>query len=643
MIFPIEDFYIESSNSKNTVRLQAKLENSASEIFKPGESRVYSTSVDNGSAGASQYFKRIGNNRVIDHFPGYATQGGHFSLVQNSAEPGTSEISASFSSPANLQFTQAVSMIGQRFNMQNQSYNTPSNRILIEPTTTTALLSDVAGSFNEQPFASMTIGLRNIETTNTPTKGYINNKPVLHGSPVNGDAALEDSSHDIRIDSISNYNTGEAPDSDIDLSFGKDQSGYLATSHQSGSGIPRLAVTELPTQSLHSLCELQHFDIGYYNPRPPRVFNAIGNSHATPKMQSNEVRAAGDDQSYDHSYVSNHILFDDWIISSIAPKDVNDSSSLEDILTDYLSGNSTLRNSSYINPTPLSQSEASSLASSYVNDSTSYSNVTSEIEVEGMFNINSTSVEAWKAVLKNSRNASVPKAVIDPSVSDSWSTVLDSSVTFPFPRTLTLGDDTITPGDTGLLMRSPVFNEAHIDALATAIVEQVRKRGPFLSLSEFINRQLSSDDDLALAGAVESALMELANSGAANPYADIQAAYPQQAGTFTDTFAYPLAAQGSAVYGYPGWARQADILRSIAPVLSARDDTFKIRAYGNSVDASTGKINAQAWCEVTIQRRAEYVDTTDQKSLNRPTEPINQLQGRKFEIVSFKWLSPDEV
>ena len=196
------------------------------------------------------------------------------------------------------------------------------------------------------------------------------------------------------------------------------------------------------------------------------------------------------------------------------------------------------------------------------------------------------------------------------------------------------------------------LSDEQVRALATEIVEQVKARGPFLSLSEFMNRRLSSDRSLARVGAVEAALNELAGRGSGNPknpFADIQSYFTETV-TVPPGVTYPFveAAEGNIAYGFPGWMRQADVLRPIAPILSARDDTFVIRAYGESKDPLTGKAQAGAWCEAVLQRRADYVDAINDEAIILPSEAtltseINKRFGRRFVILSFRWLSKDEV
>ena len=78
-------------------------------------------------------------------------------------------------------------------------------------------------------------------------------------------------------------------------------------------------------------------------------------------------------------------------------------------------------------------------------------------------------------------------------------------------------------------------------------------------------------------------------------------------------------------------------------MLSARDDTFTIRTYGDA-RSPNGQILARAWCEATVRRTRDFVDPRDPAdSLEAPEQNANLLFGRRFKIISFRWLSPDEV
>jgi hypothetical protein len=52
--------------------------------------------------------------------------------------------------------------------------------------------------------------------------------------------------------------------------------------------------------------------------------------------------------------------------------------------------------------------------------------------------------------------------------------------------------------------------------------------------------------------------------------------------------------QGFGSTGIPAWLTQSDVLRVTGPFISARSDIFRLRAHGETQDAS-GKIIALAW------------------------------------------------
>ena len=62
----------------------------------------------------------------------------------------------------------------------------------------------------------------------------------------------------------------------------------------------------------------------------------------------------------------------------------------------------------------------------------------------------------------------------------------------------------------------------------------------------------------------------------------------------------------TAGLGAPGIVTQMDVLNSVGPNLTARSDTFVVRAYGEAHDDS-GNVIGKAWVEVVVQRTSEYV------------------------------------
>ncbi len=98
----------------------------------------------------------------------------------------------------------------------------------------------------------------------------------------------------------------------------------------------------------------------------------------------------------------------------------------------------------------------------------------------------------------------------------------------------------------------------------------------------------------------------------------------------------PAGEAGQLLQGAPGFVTQGDLLAMIGPALTARGDTFKIRAYGDS--SGVGDADARAWLEAVVQRIPEPV-TPDSSDEWRPTDSF----GRRFKVVSVRWLTPEEI
>ncbi|MBK1827896.1 hypothetical protein [Haloferula rosea] len=445
-------------------------------------------------------------------------------------------------------------------------------------------------------------------------------------------------------------------------------SGYIVSGVKAGNGLTRCVMAELPTRPLQSLAQLQHFDARNNNPIPPFQFNLIGNSSAHPLFAPDSLFVQTDYNNgmcNDDAYFLNNMLFDDWFFSSVA-NDYRDFSnrtdrSISNVYQEHLEGTQPLPNRFYI-PAPgadlptVTEAVQKATSTSKDRDTNKYSfqTIASKFEVEGMFNINSVSLDAWRALLRQAKDLEVPY------LDSKGNTNEGAPSSFSYPRTSIAGDRST---DSNSSESNPLYSaaaefaghrtltEEQIDALAEEIVEQIRQRGPFLSLSEFVNRQVSSDKDLAIAGTIQKALDNLSQrSSGENPYrvlqeesVEITSAPPGNA-----DYKFPEAALGSSAFGVPGWIRQADILTPIAPIISARDDTFTIRAYGDARDPNdANKILAKAWCEVVVKREASFVDSADDATVlphsTEMTSDVNKRFGRRFQVVSFRWLKQEEV
>jgi hypothetical protein len=268
--------------------------------------------------------------------------------------------------------------------------------------------------------------------------------------------------------------------------------------------------------------------------------------------------------------------------------------------------------------------------------------------VEGAFNVNSTSVEAWKVFLSSLKGKKIAYLDKDKSLTGGINFEEATAEGTPVGSTSLPNGEPVKgssddPADTGQWSSWRELTDTEIEELATAMVKQVKLRGPFLSLSEFVNRRLDSGNtQLSVKGALQAALDDTSVSINAGFRSSIRQFSQAERGTMRPAF--PEALEGPVAYGSSAYVDQADILRNFAAQLTPRGDTFVIRTYGDSLDAA-GNVVARAWCEAIVQRVPEYFDSTDGPHLKQSAlkSAANKTFGRKFQIVGFRWLNSSEV
>lgn len=446
----------------------------------------------------------------------------------------------------------------------------------------------------------------------------------------------------------------------------------------------RRTVLFSPPSELVSLAQLQHADLtgdDYFASVGHQPGNAVGNSYASPFLpRVNSVKARTDftitgfrEQTsattnyYDISYLLNAALWDTYFFSTVPE-----------------TGPAQPLNPAMVKVDPEDNS----------NDLRDPLQAAGHLLVNGSHNVNCTDKDAWKALLASS------KYLKHPADGGSGSEVI-------FPRSLEQPANASLPptgSEEDSFAGFRKLNDAELDAVATELARQVRLRGPFVSISQFVNRSLvsltqgnvASPQMQGRSGALQAALdlggvnispdgtksafssipnlnyerVNLQADGGRVPRADLvggattelpssgtdgvwpPTSYDKNPGSVAGILADKemltqprfRTEQGFRSTGIPGWLTQADILQVIGPVISARSDTFRIRAYGECLDPVNGTPVARAWCEAIVQRMPEYVDGTDSMT-ERPSDlsPVNAKFGRRFQTVSFKWLSPDEI
>ena len=400
----------------------------------------------------------------------------------------------------------------------------------------------------------------------------------------------------------------------------------------------------------------------------PNTLQAIGNSYAHPQIPANlayttvartftTVPNGTQNQTFaDHSYLANKALWDEYFFSSITPQrsqveafEASDRT-VDEVANDFFFENNPLPNRRI---TPYMANMNDSKLADMMAKKNDFQNgladeIAAHLMVSGPFNINSTSVEAWKIFFSSLKKKPVVYLDEDDAMKGRDPILAKGHEGVPIGQTGLGGGPPYSgspdsPRDANQWTSARSLTDTEIEELAEAMVKQVKLRGPFLSLSEFVNRRLdSAKPELAVKGALQSALDD--------PEVSINSAFRTKDRKFSASEvssmspAFPLAAQGPIAYGSSAYIDQADVLRGFAEQITPRGDTYVIRTYGDSIDAG-GKVAARAWCEAVVQRVPEYVDGKDEPFVKAAAlaSDSNKSFGRKIQIISFRWLNSSEV
>ena len=433
-------------------------------------------------------------------------------------------------------------------------------------------------------------------------------------------------------------------------------------------GVKNPVLLELPTAPVLSMGKFQHANLGVHAHMPAL---AVGNSLASPYVDSTktinyfENRYKQSRAFYDLSYLMNEVLWDGYFLSSYSlPYDVeNDDFNEVDTHVsstfDAFAGNSNSLPNPRMRLLPYGTESIRDIRDKLFNgnriEPEGYQRAAENLLVAGSFNVNSTSVEAWRAVLSGARDFAIYQsgevAPTQPSVGATPFSRLSQPVSGESDGT----DSTAPTTWSGFR----ALSDSEINSLAVAIVDELKirvaaKGHPYLSIADFINRELSA----GASGRVGLLQAAIDKAGFNTDLKSGSAAITQASLEATATGVFPFASNilqadgssASANQAAPTYLMQADILQAIGSFINVRSDTFRIRSYGESKDMLTGEVHSKVFIEAIVQRlpvpaTPDSVATPDSiKFWNVHDSSGKPLPfGRRFKILSIRQLPIEEV
>jgi len=467
-------------------------------------------------------------------------------------------------------------------------------------------------------------------------------------------------------------------------------------------GVTAAVYAEIPFAPPLSLAQYAHANFGLRDQEP--LFQ-IGSSFA-PLNTYNSVTYYSDPScavtGHDHAWMANAAIFDRFFLSGAAPVNARDrfateTKSLNAVLDDFATGAGRLANPR----TRLFASRDPGVVRAMLGN---HRRIAGTILSDGTFNVNSTSVDAWAALLASAKrnalgaandlqpgadkNARFPRAVRADDAEYNYRSALNDK------RAWT-GLATLDDAQIRLLAKSIVdetrtrirYNHRYQYGIKNGLDVHyvIKNRGvevplPYIGLSQFVNRFNCGayPNQVSWQGCLQNAILRADVDGAnlsnrsspltPAPVYDSAKLTPGTANSGPGLIPYVFqpasvvatdprnnANKGHGLRAAPTSLTQADILAAVGSSLSTRSDTFVIRCYGDSTETlDSSRAAAGCWIEAVVQRIPEFCDPSQppETEVCRPSDgqlhnpalsPINRTLGRRFVILSARVLAPKDL
>jgi hypothetical protein len=510
----------------------------------------------------------------------------------------------------------------------------------------------------KKPFAMLEMSARTTKDELTDSKPWLYNNFVVEGAEQNSrNVGLTHQSYDLRFIPMTSFT--DFPDG-IAIDPGSNR-GYFGPSDSAAEGSSFVNMLHVPLAPAASLGDFVPANLASGS-LLPRVVHPFGNSRAHPLIPSNQITNSSGGTMLDHSYLLNDGLWDTYYFSSFtAYGGVNggvmpETKSLKEVITGVFDGTKPALNSRIIPAVPVGDASKAAQDLAALPDIERARTTAKHVAVSGSFNLNSTSVEAWRAVLSSLRDRAIHGLKLDAT----GAALSKENYQNPNETPLARVSKPLAGSNPASHLRWAGFRtvtDEEVKTLAENIVAEIKLRGvvdsaPPLTLAEFVNRRIDGSDKVhSLAGLLQTAIdksgindrFHTNPDGTPRDSKELSAASisaKRKKGVET-----PEVLDGWSAEGAPSMVTQGDLMAALAPIATVRGDTFKIRSYGEATSSDGKTVLARAWCEAVVQRNPDFVDPADAAEIATAalSSISNKNFGRRFSVVSFRWLDQAEL